>query len=59
MSLRHSNGKWVWDFYPNGREGKRVRKTLPVTIRTKEQAEDYIGKLRNIAAPVFLDTILC
>jgi hypothetical protein len=47
MSLRQRNGKWVWDFYPNGRNGKRVRSTLPASITTKEQAEKHISQLRN------------
>ena len=53
MSLRQKHGKWVWDFYPNGRKGQRVQKTLPTTIKTKEQAEVYIGKLRKDVVSIF------
>ena len=35
------DGKWVWDFYPKGAKGKRIRSILPEHIKTKEQAAIY------------------
>ncbi len=49
MSLRlKKNGKWVYDFWPNGSKGKHVRKTLPVNIKTEEQAKQFAQKFRHI-----------
>lgn len=42
MSLRQRKNRWVYDFYPQGRKGKRIRKTLPSNIETREQAEQYL-----------------
>lgn len=37
----------MWDFYPNGRKGRRIVRTLPGAIKSKEQAEIYVNKQRK------------
>jgi site-specific recombinase XerD len=38
MSVFLRNGKWVVDYWPQGRRGPRKRKTLPTTITTEQEA---------------------
>ncbi len=38
----------MYDFWPNGRNGKRVRKTLPDNIKNEEQAEQFAQKFRHL-----------
>ena len=39
MSVRQlKNGKFVMDYYPHGRHGKRVQKVLPEWVKTEDQA---------------------
>lgn len=47
MSVRKRDNKWMVDFYPDGRKGKRVRFLLPANIRTKEQALQIEKELRR------------
>lgn len=38
MSVYLRRGKWVIDYYPHGRRGRRIRLTLPEGIKTKAEA---------------------
>jgi integrase/recombinase XerD len=46
MAVRFERGKWVIDYYPLGRKGKRVRFTLP-DGSTKEDAEMILTELKK------------
>lgn len=47
MAFRQTkNGKWLWDFYPQGRKGKRIKRVLPDHIKTRQEAEQYAANLR-------------
>jgi hypothetical protein len=46
MAVRVRNGKYVVDYYPNGRSGKRVRITLP-SGTTEEQARELEKEYRD------------
>lgn len=57
MSVRKRGNKWMIDFYPDGRKGKRVRFLLPETVQTREQAltiEQDIKKQSKNPQPVNL-----
>lgn len=48
MSVRRDkNGKFIIDYYPNGRKGKRERKVLPSSVVTEEQAKTIEAALMN------------
>ena len=48
MSVRRDkNGKFIIDYYPNGRKGKRERKVLPASVVTEEQAKMIEAALLN------------
>jgi integrase/recombinase XerD len=50
MSIRQkNNGRFVIDYYPNGRRGKRERLTLPETITEREDAQAIERDLRKIS----------
>jgi integrase/recombinase XerD len=40
MAVWFKNGRWVVQYYPNGRHGKQVRKVMPAHY-TEEQARDH------------------
>ena len=53
MSIRIRNGKWVIDYYPHGRKGKRARITLPVgTTADKARQLELELKNRNNDSPL-------
>lgn len=47
MSVRIRSGKFVVDYYPHGRSGKRVRLTLPENITDIDMAKEIERDLRN------------
>lgn len=47
MSIRKRNNRWVVDYYPQGRKGKRVRLTLPEGVTKREDAEAVERELRE------------
>lgn len=49
MSVRKRNGKWVVDYYPDGRKGKRKMISLPGAIKTKPEALAIEKDLRKKA----------
>lgn len=57
MSVRKRGDKWMIDFYPEGRKGKRVRFLLPEIIQTRKQAlaiEQDIRKQSKNPQPIAL-----
>jgi integrase/recombinase XerC len=56
MSVRQNkSGRWIVDFYPNGRKGRQVRITLPPTVVTREEAlgvEKLIKSEKKESVPV-------
>lgn len=44
---KNKKGIWIWDFYPDGSKGKRIRKPLPSEIETREEAEMFIAELKH------------
>ncbi|TAL25506.1 MAG: hypothetical protein EPN94_05035, partial [Nitrospirae bacterium] len=47
MSVRRRNDKFVIDYYPQGRAGKRVRMTLPEAVTDIEDARSVERELRD------------
>jgi len=48
MSVRQlPNGRWVLDYYPQGRAGKRVRKVLPEDY-TEKKAVEFDAAIRGV-----------
>jgi integrase len=56
MSVRRRGKRFVVDYYPEGRLGKRARKTLPVSVQTEDDAraiEELMKKAaRNADDPI-------
>jgi len=59
MSVFLRRGRWVVDYWPQGRKGRRIRKTLPETITSAEDARAIERELLlaskdpDISAPVY------
>jgi integrase len=47
VSVFRRNGKWVVDYWPQGRKGKHIRTTLPATITAKADAVAIERELRQ------------
>lgn len=47
MSIRIRNGRYVIDYYPDGRKGRRVRLTLPPAITDRQIVEEIERDLRS------------
>lgn len=56
MSIRRRGKRFVVDYYPEGRLGKRARKALPVSVQTEDEAlaiEELMKKAaRNADEPI-------
>ncbi len=55
MSVFLRNGRWVVDYWPQGRRGRRIRMTLPENIREREEAGAIERELRKAARPTELE----
>jgi len=56
MSVRQlPNGRWVLDYYPQGRAGKRVRKVLPEGF-TEKKAVEFDAAIREVRKASIPDT---
>jgi hypothetical protein len=51
MSVFIRGDKFVVDYWPHGRKGKRVRMTLPASITTIEDARTIERELRQTKEP--------